>query len=177
MTIRSTFFLLIFFLMALTADSLADDATASNADIDPCVSDSSDLGDSAAWAVRAITQYADGQHQAAVTTVDACFDIWAPEAGQSQKAMFEAGGKCPRTGRVSKKTKAKIQENYLMNDVSMALWAKARSLHELGDLELAKETYGQCVYMACGRAWDPKGWFWSPAQDCAKFARKLLKAS
>ena len=56
MTIRSTFFLLIFFLMALTADALADDATASNADIDPCVSDSSDLGDSAAWAVRAITQ-------------------------------------------------------------------------------------------------------------------------
>ena len=177
MTIRSTFFLLIFFLMALTADALADDATASNADIDPCVSDSSDLGDSAAWAVRAITQYADGQHQAAVTTVDACFDIWAPEAGQSQKAMFDAGEKCPRTGRVSKKTKANIQENYLMNDVSMALWAKARSLHELGDIELAKEAYGQCVYMACGRAWDPKGWFWSPAEDCAKFARKLLKAS
>ena len=37
MTIRSTFFLLIFFLMALTADALADDATASNADIDPCL--------------------------------------------------------------------------------------------------------------------------------------------
>ena len=44
-------------------------------------------------------------------------------------------------------------------------------------MELAKEAYGQCVYMACGRAWDPKGWFWSPAEDCAKFARKLLKAS
>ena len=91
MTTRSTFFLLIFFLMALTADALADDGTASNAEVDPCVSDSSDLGDSAAWAVRAITQYPDGQHQAAVTTVAACFDIWAPEAGQSQKAMSEAG--------------------------------------------------------------------------------------
>ena len=177
MTIRFAFFLLIVIFLAFTADALADKGAESNPDVNPCVSDSPDLGDSAAWAVRAITQYADGQHQAAATTVDACFDIWAPEAGQSQKAMFDAGEKCPRTGRVSKKTKAKIQENYLMNDVSMALWAKARSLHELGDLELAKETYGQCVYMACGRAWDPKGWFWSPAQDCAKFAQKLLKTS
>ena len=177
MTIRFAFFLLIVILLAFTADALADKGAESNPDVNPCVSDSPDLGDSAAWAVRAITQYADGQHQAAVTTVDACFDIWAPEAGQSQKAMFDAGEKCPRTGRVSKKTKAKIQENYLMNDVSMALWAKARSLHELGDMELAKEAYGQCMYMACGRAWDPKGWFWSPAEDCAKFARKLLRAS
>ena len=156
MTIRSTYVLLIVFLMAFTADALADEGAESNPEVNPCVSDSSDLGDSANWAVRAITQYADGQHQAAVTTVDACFDIWAPEAGQSQKAMFDAGEKCPRTGRVSKKTKAKIQENYLMNDVSMALWAKARSLHERGDMELAKEAYGKCVYMACGRAWDPK---------------------
>ena len=86
MTIRSMFFLLIFFLMALTADALADEGAESNPEVNPCVSDSSDLGDSAAWAVRAITQYADGQHQAAVTTVDACFDIWAPEAGQVTKS-------------------------------------------------------------------------------------------
>ena len=46
-----------------------------------------------------------------------------------------------------------------MNDVSTALWAKARSQHQLGDIEQAKVTYGRCVYMACGRAWDPKGGF------------------
>jgi len=140
----------------------------------PCVSRSAELGDSAYWATEAVTQYANQDFIGAVQTVDACFDIWAPEAGQAQKKMFDEGVKCPRTGRVPKKTKAKIQENYLMNDVSMALWAKARSLHELGDLEQAKAAYGQCVYMACGRAWDPKGWFWSPAEDCAAFARKLL---
>jgi hypothetical protein len=140
----------------------------------PCLSQSATLGDSAYWATEAVTQYANQDFIGAVQTVDACFDIWAPEAGQAQKSMFDEGVKCPRTGRVSKKTKAKIQENYLMNDVSMALWAKARSLHELGDLEQAKAAYGQCVHMACGRAWDPKGWFWSPAEDCATFARKLL---
>ena len=142
-----------------------------------CVSRSAELGDSAFWANTAVAQYADGDYEAAVTTVDACFGIWGAKAGQQQKKLHEEGTKCPRTGRVSARAKAKIHENYLMNDVSTALWAKARSQHELGDIEQAKVTYGRCVYMACGRAWDPKGWFWSPAQDCATFARKLLKTA
>ena len=141
----------------------------------PCVSRSAELGDSAFWANTAVAQYADGDYEAAVTTVDACFGIWGAKAGQQQKKLHEEGAKCPRTGRVSARATAKIHENYLMNDVSTALWAKARSQHQLGDIEQAKVTYGRCVYMACGRAWDPKGWFWSPAQDCATFARKLLK--
>ena len=143
----------------------------------PCVSRSAELGDSAFWANTAVAQYADGDYEAAVTTVDACFGIWGAKAGQQQKKLHEEGTKCPRTGRVSARAKAKIHENYLMNDVSTALWAKARSHHQLGDIEQAKVTYGRCVYMACGRAWDPKGWFWSPAQDCATFARKLLKTA
>ena len=141
----------------------------------PCVSRSAELGDSAFWANTAVAQYADGEYEAAVTTVDACFGIWGAKAGQQQKKLHEEGTKCPRTGRVSARAKAKIHENYLMNDVSTALWAKARSHHQLGDIEQAKVTYGRCVYMACGRAWDPKGWFWSPTEDCAAFARKLLK--
>ena len=142
-----------------------------------CVSRFAELGDSAFWANTAVAQYADGDYEAAVTTVDACFGIWGAKAGQQQKKLHEEGTKCPRTGRVSARAKAKIHENYLMNDVSTALWAKARSQHQLGDIEQARVTYRRCVYMACGRAWDPKGWFWSPAQDCATFARKLLKTA
>ena len=72
------------------------------------------------------------------------------------------------------KPKLRFKKNYLMNDVSMALWAKARSLHALGKDELAKQAYGQCIFMTCGRAWDPKGWFWSPAEDCAEQVQDLL---
>ena len=61
-----------------------------------------------------------------------------------------------------------------MNDVSFALWVKARSLDELGKIEMAKIAYAQCLYMTCGRVWDVNGWFWSPAEDCIKYARKLL---
>lgn len=153
------------------AQSPANDTTPA----DPCLSTNSELGDSAFWAVTAIEQFADKQYAAAVDTVDACFMQWGPEAGHKQKKMHDDKTSCPRTGKVSDTTKKKIEQNYLMNDVSMALWAKASSLHKLGDIESAKETYSQCIYMTCGRAWDPKGWYWSPAQDCAKKVRKLLK--
>ena len=164
------------FLLGVALSS-AEWAEIPEAGANPCVSRSAELGDSAFWANTAVAQYADGDYEAAVTTVDACFGIWGAKAGQQQKKLHEEGTKCPRTGRVSARAKAKIHENYLMNDVSTALWAKARSQHQLGDIEQAKVTYGRCVYMACGRAWDPKGWFWSPAQDCATFARKLLKTA
>ena len=41
-------------------------------------------------------------------------------------------------------------------------------------IDAAKQAYAQCIYMACGRAWDPNGWFWSPAEVCAKFGRELV---
>jgi len=141
----------------------------------PCISTDPTLGDSAFWAVSAIEQFADRQYAAAVTTVDACFMQWGPDAGHQQKKMHDDKTSCPRRGKVSDENKKKIEQNYLLNDVSMALWAKASSLHKLGQIEPAKEAYSQCIYMTCGLAWDPKGWYWSPAQDCAKNVRRLLK--
>ncbi len=141
----------------------------------PCLSTDPALGDSAFWASKAVEQFADAKFTDAVSTVDACFAQWGPDAGQQQKKLHKKRNSCPPTGKVKARIKRKIEKNYLMNDVSMALWAKARSHHELGQIDLAKQTYGQCVYMICGRAWDPKGWFWSPAKDCADKARALLK--
>jgi len=56
----------------------------------------------------------------------------------------------------------------------MALWAKARSLHELGKIKEAETAYAQCLFLTHGRAWDPGGWFWNPSSDCIKYAIKLL---
>ena len=109
-----------------------------------------------------------------MTTVDACFSLWGSAAGQQQKALYDEGAECPPVGEVSRRTSERIHANGLLNDVSMALWAKARSLHELDEIELAEQAYARCIYMACGRAWDPQGWFWSPAEDCAEHARELL---
>ena len=175
MLLKQSARLLVPLYVALVASTVGANAKPSESGLNPCLSRSAELGDSAFWATTAVEQYAAGDYQSAVATVDACFNIWGAAAGHEQKKLHDTGTQCPRTGKVSARAKAKIHEDYLMNDVSLALWAKARSLHELGNIEQAKVTYGRCVYMTCGRAWDPQGWFWSPAQDCATFARKLLK--
>lgn len=141
----------------------------------PCISTDPSVSDSSKWAITAVEQFANKQYSEAVATVDACFDQWAPAAGQQQKVMHDNNTACPNTGNVGKRDKRKIDANGLLNDASMALWAKARSLHELGDDDAALTAYGQCVYMSCGRAWDPGGWYWSPAKDCAEQVQPLLK--
>lgn len=152
------------------ADDSADDAEPT----DYCISTDPVLGDTAFWAITAVELFSEKKYVEVVEAVDACFPEWGPAGGHQQKALYDEGAKCPKTGKVSKRQKSKIDANGLLNDVSMALWAKARSLHELGQIDAAKEAYAQCIYMACGRAWDPNGWFWSPAEDCAKFGKELV---
>jgi len=94
---------------------------------------------------------------------DLCFDIWGPEAQKIQKEMHDNDEAAPAVGKVSPKQKKAIQENFLMNDVSMALWTKV-----------------ECINMTHGRVWDsggyePNGWFWSPAEDCAKKVKKFIQ--
>ena len=167
--------LLISSLLLLSSTGFANSPDTGDINTNPCLSTDPDIGDSAFWASKAVEQFANAKFTDAVSTVDACFAQWGPDAGQQQKKLHKKRNSCPPTGKVKTRIKRKIEKNYLMNDVSMALWAKARSHHELGQIDLAKQTYGQCVYMICGRAWDPKGWFWSPAKDCADKARALLK--
>ena len=45
-------------------------------------------GDSAFWANTAVAQYADGDYEAAVTTVDACFGIWEQRPDNSKKSYM-----------------------------------------------------------------------------------------
>ena len=41
---------------------------------------------------------------------------------------------------------------------------KLDHLEEMGNIELAKIAYSQCIFLTHGRAWDPKGWFWSACE-------------
>ncbi len=156
---------------ATTAQDSADDVEPTNY----CASADPNLSDTAYWAVTAVGLFAEEQYAEAVAVVDACFGLWGAAGGQMQKALYDSGAKCPGVGAVSMRDKRKIEANGVLNDVAFALWAKARSQHELGQIEAAKQTYAQCIYMACGRAWDPNGWYWNPAEDCAKFGKKLMR--
>ena len=151
--------LLISSLLLLSSIGFANSPDTGDININPCLSTDPDIGDSAFWAIKAVEQFADGRFTDAVNTVDACFGLWGPDAGQQQKKLHKKRNSCPPIGKVKPRIKRKIEKDYLMNDVSMALWAKARSQHELGQIDLAKQTYGQCIYMICGRAGTPKGGF------------------
>ena len=78
--------------------------------------------------------------------------------------MHDNNIQAPAVGKVNPKQKKAIQENYLLNDVSMALWTKAVSLDKLGLNIYAMEAYVECINMTHGRIWDsggyePNGWF------------------
>ena len=164
---------------AITNLAVAEEQVAAEVAVEapanPCVTSDQELSDNAFWAISAVDQFGSGNYEQSVSTVNACFDLWAPEAASMQTALNEKGKKCPATGQVDRREKRRINKNHLINDVSAALWAKARSLDELGKTEEAKQAYSQCIYMACGRVWDPQGWYWSPAEDCLKKAQKLVK--
>jgi len=106
--------------------------------------------------------------------VDTCFNQWAPAAVELQKTLNKQNIKLPPFGAVTRREKEKIHQNYLINDVSIALWVKAVSLEAIGKIEYSKQIYAYCIFLTHGRAWDPQGWFWKPSDDCIKRGRKLL---
>ncbi len=150
--------------------------TNENYDSFQCYSTNSELSDSAYWAFSAIDSFDKKKYKEAITITDACFDIWASQAVIMQKNFNKDNIKEPLTGnRFSKSEKKAIFSNWAINDVSVAIWAKARSLEELGKLELAKKSYSNCIFLTHGRAWDNRGWFWAPSKDCAQRYLDLVK--
>ena len=139
-----------------------------------CFSKDPELNDSAYWSSSAIDLFAKKEYEESIKVVDSCFKLFSPEAVIMQNEFASQNKRLPPSGRVSIKDKNKIHENWAVNDVSVALWAKARSLDELGEKDLAKKAYSQCIFLTYGRAWDPNGWFWIPASDCVKRGRQLL---
>jgi hypothetical protein len=143
----------------------------------PCFSTNPELGDSAYWSIEAIKHFDMKHYETAVKVVDACFEYYVYDAVEIQNKINIKNEKEPPIGVVKSSVKDKIQKNYLLNDVSLALWTKAVSLEKLERIQESKKAYSQCIHLTHGRAWDPNGWFWSPSDDCINRARDLLKKS
>lgn len=141
----------------------------------PCFSPNPALGDSAYWANTALELYSQEKYEEAIKTVDACLNQWVSGAIASQQNANKQKLASPPLGKFTPSQKKAVQENYLLNDVSVAIWVKARSLEETDQIELAKKLYSNCIFLSHGRAWDPNGWFWSPSDDCVDRGRKLLE--
>jgi hypothetical protein len=87
--------------------------------------------------------------------VNKVLELYGAKAKEMQDSMTEYAWE----------SKDKIFSYWALNDVGTALFVKGEALKKAGKNKEAKEAYKQLVddyfYAQC---WDPKGWFWKPAE-------------
>jgi len=60
---------------------------------------------------------------------------------------------------------SKIRRYWALNDVATALFIRGKAYQEAGMYDEAKKTYQELIdTYKFGQCWDPRGWFWKPAQ-------------
>lgn len=109
---------------------------------------------------------------AAIGAAEQCIDDFLPRALRLQADLTKAGEKVPPTGPVAAAAdKKRIFARGLLNDVAAAYFVKGRAAETLykqnKDLRyrsMAEEAYKGAMKLTYGRTFDPKGWFWSPAE-------------
>ncbi len=104
-----------------------------------------------------------GVYKEAIRQADLCIEDFSGAANRRQKELDDKNERVPN-GRVTEKQKAAIFSNGVLNDVATCHYIKIRVAAKLGRKEdMAASLKAVAAYPAA-RAWDQKGWFWSPAQ-------------
>jgi tetratricopeptide (TPR) repeat protein len=109
------------------------------------------------------------EYQEAIRQADICIDEFRGFANRRQKELDEKKEQIPIGDDVTDQQKEAIFKNGPLNDVATCYYIKARAAHELGKkADVAKALVEAKKYPAA-RAWDPQGWFWSPAEAAELF--------
>jgi hypothetical protein len=107
--------------------------------------------------------YNSGKFETAITNADICIDESRGQAIRLQAKLEKEKPELP-TGEVSDDVKKKIFANGPLNDVATCYFIKGRSEEKLAKKEDAVKAYEETKKYTYARAWDTKGWFWSPAE-------------
>lgn len=153
---------LIFFLALLTASCLPETQT-------PTPTPTLILSTSEEYVTVAWNAFNNNQLSEANDLAQECIDKWETEAIKQQSMLTQA----PPNGEVSEDEKKEIFANWALNDVGTAYFIKAWSLEKLGKSTEAKEAYEVATTFPYARCWDPKGWFWAPAEEASKRLAKM----
>lgn len=113
-----------------------------------------------------------GRLEEAMALADHCTSEYGPLA-QILEAGLEKIGKPLPDGPVDDATKATIDANAALNDVATSHFLKGLCAEKLGHPAEAKAAYALALPYTYARAWDPKGWFWRPAQAAAMRLKAL----
>ena len=104
------------------------------------------------------------KYEKAITYAEKCINEFRSAADREQRELENAHAPLPPKGKVSDQEKEKIWARGLLNDVATCFYIKGRSAENLGRIEEAKQAYQVASRYTYARCWDPKGWFWSPAE-------------
>ncbi len=99
----------------------------------------------------------------AAAYADKCVASFHAAAQEMEKDLAKRNVRVP-TGAVDERTKAAIFENGVLNDTGTALFIKGKAAEGRGDKKAAVAAYRDAVKLPRARCWDPRGWFWSPAE-------------
>lgn len=121
-----------------------------------------------AWAA-----YNKSDYSGAIRAADKCISDFHLKAERDQAVLAQRREPDPPTGAVSDSDKQKIFGRGVLNDVGGAYIVKGRSAEGLDAQPhpqkrdyrgMARTAYGEAKKLTYARVWDPKGFFWSPAE-------------
>jgi tetratricopeptide (TPR) repeat protein len=99
----------------------------------------------------------EGQYENAVKYTEKCVELYSDEARQMQGSLS------------AKAPKDRVHDYWALNDVGTCYFIRGEALLKLKKDDEALAAYKTLVsdfYYA--QAWDPKGWFWAPADAAAQ---------
>ena len=120
-----------------------------------------------AWAA-----YGKKDFEGAIAFTELRLASFKTSAQRIQDRLTKEGVQTP-IGKVSKEQKQAVFNNGMLNDVAVCYYIKGLSLVKLGEAQKARDAFQGAVNLSHGRAWDPKGHFWSPAASAAQELEKL----
>jgi tetratricopeptide (TPR) repeat protein len=121
-----------------------------------------------AWAA-----YNKGDYAGAIDWADRCINECLGRALREQEQLETSRTPPPPVGAVSRQQKQAILARAPLNDAATCLYIKGRSFEATGRKEEATKVYREASKLTYARCWDPRGWFWSPAEGSLDRLRML----
>jgi len=116
-----------------------------------------------------------GDYQNAVIYADRCIDEYRGNADREEAQLENSRAAIPPKGSATAAERKAIWSRGLLNDVATCVYIKGRSLENLGQKDKAIAVYAVASKYIYGRCWDPKGWFWSPAEVASDRLASLVR--
>ncbi|MBN2712315.1 MAG: beta-glucanase precursor [Planctomycetes bacterium] len=103
---------------------------------------------------------AEKKYDEALKVIETCEKLYGAQAKEMQKSLKEYPKNDP---------KEETEKYWALNDVGTCMYIKGEVLVQKGDKAAAIKAYKSCMndYGYC-QCWDPKGWFWKPAEAAKK---------